>query len=164
MIENHRRFTFCVLCGADLPLTAEPLFGKALARRIGERRPWSTTVRTADGTLETTQGGNPFLFTTCKCLCSASAGEASADASPQAFRDSRPDPRGAPAGCINHLSAQAAQPVGTGACRLDQAKRQQQVDVAPQPIDRHAAAPHRQTVAGELQQFELIRDEAKAQC
>ena len=67
MIENHRRFVACVMCGSTNPLTAEHLFGKALARRIGERRPWSANV---NGTLETVQGGNPLLFTTYKCLCS----------------------------------------------------------------------------------------------
>jgi len=44
------------------------------------------------------------------------------------------------------------------AVRLDQPQCEQQVHVPAQAIRRHTAAPHRQTVASSLQQFELIEE------
>jgi hypothetical protein len=42
------------------------------------------------------------------------------------------------------------------AVRLDQAEREQQIDLLSQAIRCHAPAPHRKSVASALQEFELI--------
>lgn len=59
-----------MLCGSEEPRTAEHLFGRAIGRQIGERRPWAAPVMRADGLPEPVTGGNPLLFTTYACLCS----------------------------------------------------------------------------------------------
>lgn len=60
-----------------------------------------------------------------------------------------------------YRGAERGNPIPGQVIQFDQAQREKQVDVAPQALDGHAAAPHRKAVAGALQQLELIAGQGR---
>jgi hypothetical protein len=68
MHDEHRKYEHCIFCtGTDL--TAEHIFGKALARRIGLKENWTATQLQRDGSVISAKGGSPILSITAELLC-----------------------------------------------------------------------------------------------